>query len=134
MYIKTVFLMELCTTPTHCLKKRGTLINLISSRYFRSANYVFFNGLFKKHAFRLLRKGGVLSFCNLTSFGELLKGKFPATKEGIVQLFEETQMPHLLEAGFKRENITWEIISNQPPSSCRYYATEWMISPKCIKE
>merc|ERR1712176_86422 len=88
----------------------------------------------KQHAFRLLRKGGVLSFCNLTSFGELLKTKYPATKEGIVQLFEETQMPHLLEAAFKRENISWKIVENQPPASCKYYATKWMLAPKCTKE
>ena len=57
--------------------------------------------LIQQHAYRLLRPGGVLSFCNLTSFGQLLKTDFPATKEGIVELFEKTQIPHLLEAGFK---------------------------------
>merc|ERR1719397_927475 len=88
----------------------------------------------KQHAFRLLRKGGVLSFCNLTSFGELMKTTYPKTKQGIEMLFIETQLPHLLEAGFKRQNISWEVISNQPPADCKYYDTEWMLAPKCIKE
>merc|ERR1712014_153812 len=88
----------------------------------------------KQHAFRLLRKGGVLSFCNLTSFGELMKTTYPKIKQGIEMLFIETQLPHLLEAGFKRQNISWEVISNQPPADCKYYDTEWMLAPKCIKE
>jgi guanidinoacetate N-methyltransferase len=87
----------------------------------------------KQHAHRLLRKGGVLSFCNLTSWGELLKGKFEPTKEGIEKMFVETQIPHLIEAGFKRENITWKVIENQPPADCAYYATKYMLSPRVIK-
>ena len=86
------------------------------------------------HAFRLLRKGGVFSFCNLTSWGELLKGKYPASKEGIEQMFIETQIPHLLEAGFKRENISWTVMSVDFDKECKYYATEWMLAPKWIKE
>ena len=88
----------------------------------------------KAHAFRLLRDGGVFSFCNLTSWGELLKGKYPATKEGIEQMFIETQIPHLLEAGFKRENISWEVVSVNFDPECKYYATEWMLAPTCIKK
>jgi len=88
----------------------------------------------KQHSFRLLRKGGVLSFCNLTSWGELLKGKYEASEAGIIKMFEETQIPHLLEAGFKRENISWKIVINQPPADCAYYATKFMISPRVIKE
>lgn len=102
--------MASCTILIRFQKKHGIHISLISLRfenfflkfefkiiYKRLFSYI----LIQQHAYRLLRPGGVLSFCNLTSFGQLLKTDFPATKEGIVELFEKTQIPHLLEAGFK---------------------------------
>ena len=63
-----------------------------------------------------------------------MKGKYPATKEGIEQMFIETQIPHLLDAGFKRENISWEVVSVNFDPECKYYATEFMLAPTCIKE
>lgn len=88
---------------------------------------------FQAHAFRLLRVGGVFSFCNLTSWGELLKTKYEPSKEGIEKMFIETQIPHLLDAGFKRENISWEIVEVDFDKDCKYYATKYMLAPKCIK-
>ena len=102
--------MASCTILTRFQKKHGIHISLISLRFeiffikfeFKIIYIILFSYiLIQQHAYRLLRPGGVLSFCNLTSFGQLLKTDFPATKEGIVELFEKTQIPHLLEAGFK---------------------------------
>merc|ERR1712110_242365 len=91
----------------------------------------------KHHAMRLLKPGGVLSFCNLTSWGELLKpdGKDSRVEKftDIEEMFKKTQVPQLLDSGFREENISWSLLEISPPADCDYYSFNKMIAPKCNK-
>ncbi|XP_066264519.1 guanidinoacetate N-methyltransferase-like, partial [Branchiostoma lanceolatum] len=82
-----------------------------------------------RHAFRLLKSDSVLTYCNLTSWGELLREKY----DNIDTMLKETQISHLMKAGFRKENISWEVITIQPPWDSKKYQFPLMIARKCMK-
>jgi len=84
----------------------------------------------KGHAARLLKPGGVLTYCNLTSWGEYLKEKY----DDIEKMFVETQIPTLVECGFKQEKVSWKVMDIKPEETCRYYSYHKMIAPTIIKD
>eukprot|EP00755_Sulcionema_specki_P006712 Sspe_Gene.5316::Locus_1751_Transcript_1_1_Confidence_1.000_Length_658::g.5316::m.5316/K00542/GAMT; guanidinoacetate N-methyltransferase len=93
---------------------------------------------FIKEAHRILKPGGVLTYCNLTSLGVLrpqfeVEGK--SDKECWEKLFEETQKPHLLKCGFAEKDIhPIEIFGPlEPPKSCEYYQHTSLLIPRIIK-
>ena len=52
----------------------------------------------------------------------------------ITKMFEETQLPKLLEIGFKKENITTETMKISVPKECKYYSHGEIIAPCIIKQ
>ena len=70
-----------------------------------------------------------MAYCNLTSWGTYLKGDY----DDIEKMFAETQIPKLLEAGFKRENISWKLLDIEPEEGCQYYSYNKMLAPTLIK-
>jgi guanidinoacetate N-methyltransferase len=84
----------------------------------------------KNHAYRMLKPGGVATYSNLMSWEKLMND----TKyDSFEILFEETQVGHLIDAGFKRDNISMKLIDIKPDKDCVYYSHDTIIIPKIIK-
>ena len=86
----------------------------------------------KYNAYRILKQGGVLTYCNFTSFGNL-KQNYADSHQGNLKLFDETQRPHLIKAGFEDESIKLHSASVNPPKSCEYYQFKTALVPEVIK-
>ena len=80
---------------------------------------------FIRHAHRLLKSQGVLSYCNLTSWGNLRK------EHDCTSLFEQTQVPHIRAAGFNQSSMY--VIPVNPPATCEYYSFPDVLVP-CLKK
>jgi guanidinoacetate N-methyltransferase len=76
-----------------------------------SNHFDFFN-----EAYRLLKPGGVLTYYS-----------DEATD------FSEKHLQKLLDAGFKREDITFEVCDVDPPENCEYWTAKTMLVPIVVK-
>lgn len=84
---------------------------------------------FLKEARRVLKPGGILTYCNLTSLG-ILKNKYSSWEV----LFNETQKPHLLKAGFHADEfVGMDIVPVKPTADCEYYQHNTAMAPKIVK-
>ena len=77
-------------------------------------------------AYRLLKPGGVLTYCNLTSWG-VLKSQYPQDEV----LFEKTQAPYLKKIGFSDLKI--DSVAVNPPAECAYYQAKTILAPTVRK-
>lgn len=79
-------------------------------------------------AFKKMRPGGILTYCNLTSLG-VLHPQYSSWEE----LFQKTQLPYLLKCGFKASDIDYKIVPATPPADCEYYQVRTALVPICKK-
>lgn len=91
-----------------------------------------FQFLSHDNAWRILKPGGMLTYCNLTSFGNL-KQQYPDTAEGNQALFDETQREHLLAAGFLDSNISLDTAVVTPDPGCNYYRFSTALVPRVMR-
>ena len=79
---------------------------------------------------RLLKPGGVLTYCNLTSMG-VLRERYQDWEA----LFEATQRPRLRQAGYHDDELSeLRVVAVEPPAACRYYQHASAPIPVLIKQ
>lgn len=72
--------------------------------------------MFAEQAYRVLKTGGVMTYCNLSSWGAL-KAKYPDDRA----LFDETQAPHLKRIGFREVDMrVFEVTPTVDPRFNKY--------------
>lgn len=83
---------------------------------------------FAFEAYRLLKPGGIFTFCNLTHFGERL----PDLSYDMTKLWEE-QLQSLGKIGFSE--LKWDVfdLGYLPPKECSYYDTQYFLVPCLVK-
>jgi guanidinoacetate N-methyltransferase len=81
---------------------------------------------FGEHAFRLLKKGGIYTYCNLTGFGQL-RGRFADWET----FFRESQLPSLQKIGFT--DIQYKIVAVDPPLNHEKYRFKEAMIPIAIR-
>lgn len=85
---------------------------------------------FVSKAYPLLKRGGILTCCNLTSTG-ILKNRYDSWET----LFAETQLPYLLEVGVPEGDIKGIIIFKvAPPTDCLYFQHNTAMIPIIVKD
>lgn len=85
----------------------------------------------REHGFRLLKPGGILTYCNITSYGVLVREKYGYD---VRKMFEESQIPELEKIGFRRENISYEVVPVMPEAECKYYDHKELVAPRIVKQ
>ncbi len=69
---------------------------------------------FLREAKRILKPDGVMTYCNLTSWGRLM-----THYNSVSEMISTTQIPSIEECGFSTPS--WDIFNVNPDASCQYY-------------
>eukprot|EP00397_Hematodinium_sp_SG-2012_P010365 GEMP01010478.1.p1 GENE.GEMP01010478.1~~GEMP01010478.1.p1 ORF type:complete len:396 (+),score=103.05 GEMP01010478.1:47-1189(+) len=80
---------------------------------------------FIRQIYPMLKPGGILTYCNLTSIG-VLRGQHEWPN-----LWRRTQVPYLKQIGF--DKVSYTTVPVAPPASCEYYSHNEALLPTCLK-
>ncbi|CAK9302915.1 unnamed protein product [Gordionus sp. m RMFG-2023] len=84
-----------------------------------------------KMGYRILKKGGRMSYCNIRSWGDHLKND--VYQNNVMKMFETSQVEKLKKIGFSPENIEIELEDVSVPEGCKYYSHEQVMLVKLTK-